>query len=696
MFRSEHFRGDQEERGMLAYELDNVFHYRREEIDNIIIIDAKAQPVELLSDGRWNVTHKNRLTGKLEGKDVKRQLRNQAETVLRYLRPLAANVELQIEAWAVSSAATQEMAHLDEGSIRLGVVSYCGIDAVLSSFLSQENNLEPEILRVSQSQFLSLLRLGIAVPALGHPEPRHAIQYVDRCKRELDFQLYKSFAPSKRRWVVNGTAGMGKSILLAYSIAALASGKKVTVTGGSVKLEDWDADSAGKGLVSLGERAINVYAMKPKQLLVLEESYNRFVGEFSRIAGGSDLPFLKPYFSVWNDSKEIPHGCNIVILDESHDLSATGQAIIKEWHERDEMNYLLLACDHHQKVEGYGSDAVILKGVSFSGRSKRLNKNYRNPFPVFATALSLLCRWFGEEGPQIRPTQNQLKDLLGFDIKTDDRNPDTTSLSMRSDVHPANSWSHCVEMYPTCSSLFDYLGQQNLSREDVLWIRLSKEDADFDYEKLSSYTYHNCNSSEGPETVDKYIKGQEFPVVVIEGFSEPINEWAACDDKSIITDAEREMWKLRRMLYVCCSRANAFLYFVVNTTETPAVKSMKSEVERIVNSLAQPIDPFVNHGTIWAFTVKWGAQCRRFIEVVDLGESLSASYEVDGKKCLELQEPIVVKNLATALGLKPFKIIKDLIAMQIFANINQTLNKDIAEKICELHGFDLLVSPDPQ
>ena len=58
-----------------------------------------------------------------------------------------------------------------------------------------------------------------------------------------------------------------------------------------------------------------------------------------------------------------------------------------------------------------------------------------------------------------------------------------------------------------------------------------------------------------------------------------------------------------------------------------------------------------------------------------------------GKKVLHLKPPIIVKDLAEHLGLKPFQLIKDLMSLQIFANINQTLEGDVAAKVCELHGF---------
>jgi translation initiation factor IF-2 len=57
------------------------------------------------------------------------------------------------------------------------------------------------------------------------------------------------------------------------------------------------------------------------------------------------------------------------------------------------------------------------------------------------------------------------------------------------------------------------------------------------------------------------------------------------------------------------------------------------------------------------------------------------------RKVLHLKPPIIVKDLADHLGLKPFQLIKDLMSLQIFANINQTVEADVAAKVCELHGF---------
>lgn len=59
----------------------------------------------------------------------------------------------------------------------------------------------------------------------------------------------------------------------------------------------------------------------------------------------------------------------------------------------------------------------------------------------------------------------------------------------------------------------------------------------------------------------------------------------------------------------------------------------------------------------------------------------------EGQKIIQLKPPIIVKELAEALGLKPFKVMQDLIALDVFANQNQSIEPDIAAAVCERHGF---------
>jgi translation initiation factor IF-2 len=63
------------------------------------------------------------------------------------------------------------------------------------------------------------------------------------------------------------------------------------------------------------------------------------------------------------------------------------------------------------------------------------------------------------------------------------------------------------------------------------------------------------------------------------------------------------------------------------------------------------------------------------------------SVDASGRKVIQIKPPIVVRALADHLGLKPFQLIKDLMSLQIFANLNQTVEADVAAKVCEMHGF---------
>jgi translation initiation factor IF-2 len=60
-----------------------------------------------------------------------------------------------------------------------------------------------------------------------------------------------------------------------------------------------------------------------------------------------------------------------------------------------------------------------------------------------------------------------------------------------------------------------------------------------------------------------------------------------------------------------------------------------------------------------------------------------------GKKVIHLKTSITVKDLAPLIGIKPFQVIADLMSLQIFANINQTLELDTVAKLCEKHDFVL-------
>ena len=73
-------------------------------------------------------------------------------------------------------------------------------------------------------------------------------------------------------------------------------------------------------------------------------------------------------------------------------------------------------------------------------------------------------------------------------------------------------------------------------------------------------------------------------------------------------------------------------------------------------------------------------------EVASIPAEVEAAPE---QKVLLIKPPIVVKQFANELGLKPHQLIAELMTHNVFANINQTIEPDIAAKIAESHGFIL-------
>ena len=64
--------------------------------------------------------------------------------------------------------------------------------------------------------------------------------------------------------------------------------------------------------------------------------------------------------------------------------------------------------------------------------------------------------------------------------------------------------------------------------------------------------------------------------------------------------------------------------------------------------------------------------------------------EAEPQNVIHIKPPIIVKDLATQLGVKNFQLIKELMTeFNVFVNQNQTIEPDIATKIAEKHGFIL-------
>ncbi len=56
-------------------------------------------------------------------------------------------------------------------------------------------------------------------------------------------------------------------------------------------------------------------------------------------------------------------------------------------------------------------------------------------------------------------------------------------------------------------------------------------------------------------------------------------------------------------------------------------------------------------------------------------------------KIISIKPPVIVSDLADLMGLKPFELMADLIKLEVFVAPHQAIEPDVAEKLCELHGF---------
>ena len=70
----------------------------------------------------------------------------------------------------------------------------------------------------------------------------------------------------------------------------------------------------------------------------------------------------------------------------------------------------------------------------------------------------------------------------------------------------------------------------------------------------------------------------------------------------------------------------------------------------------------------------------------------TTNYESDSSPAREIhfKPPIIVKELASALDLKPNELIHSLLKINVFASINQALDTAIADRICTQYGYRLI------
>jgi translation initiation factor IF-2 len=59
----------------------------------------------------------------------------------------------------------------------------------------------------------------------------------------------------------------------------------------------------------------------------------------------------------------------------------------------------------------------------------------------------------------------------------------------------------------------------------------------------------------------------------------------------------------------------------------------------------------------------------------------------DSGKTVYLIEPVVVRDLAGALQLKPFKVVTDLMELELFKPPNETVDFETAAIVARRHGY---------
>jgi hypothetical protein len=614
----------------MANELDFILHLQNGRKHTLLIVECKSCRITGPEDNRAGfhpVAPKRPWIAHYPGsdapqKDIKEQLARQRQALLTNLEPL--DGELHVAAIVVASQAEglkpdaqlryEEPTLLEVTLVTPGLFAKC-----LDQFLAKS-----PALRVQQSEILRRIRCGQPVPALGHPEIYHAIEYTRRCRSFIDSEIFHHLELTRERWAINGSAGMGKSVLLIYAAMVLITDRTIHSLKGELRiLQSFTEDALKANLPPLEERRVWITAHTAKQRDTLQDMFERFVALYAQIDPYNEFRRVKPEFRVFSEISDI--GCNILLVDEAHDLDPDSENRIRQWYEKGDGRYLVIACDRHQKLRLSKDATRMIEGINFSRCTKKLNRNYRNPFATYAASLGLLFRWFAPAGPKIIPDPITLQDSFGFEDLHQEA-AGNLFLHARNDAHPANNWSHLVASFPSPDAAFRQLSEFPLKKEHVLWVRFSPEAPDFNYENLQRWSYHSVFGSDAPELLNKYVKGQEFPIVVVEGLPEFFS-WATVSSHyhEDSPEARRQMWLARRLVYLAASRANVFLYFIL----PPDLNTdLQPEFTTLFRQLSEPPSQWTTAGKRWEIQVLPTPETEKLSVYLDQIEAEPATVDV--------------------------------------------------------------------
>ena len=590
------YRNDRDTEDLFANEIDYLFHYKRNGKDYLVVVEVKQRKIygdssikKPTSTSQWLLNYDGKI------KNIKKQVLDQGTALKQFCRNIDSR-DPAIQHWIIDLRAGVANVITDIENPNLKLLTLDGFKEEISK---TEN-----VIKVEQSTFLKEIRKGIPSQELGHPEVNNAIQFIKICRQSLDDQIFRFFQPKSRFYALNGCAGMGKSVLLAYSIFVFGTGHAVyTKDDGSTVLETFKKNGE---LPPQDIRWIFVYAVKKKQIDILKSYYESIFKQIEQMAN-SPLPRIQPIFKEWKS--EIDEKCNILIIDEAHDLYLRDQRLIANWlngeNSKFENKYLLVACDRNQAPKRQENEQNIIEGINFSGHSTRLNRIYRCPFSVYVASIGLLFRWFARKGPRVVLSSEKFREHFGFKPKVT-KNEESMMLTMRNDCHPGNNWQQTVDLIENCSMMHSHLSQFNFDRHEVLWACFEKMEPDFDYTEISQkYTYVDLRGDDVGNEIDKNIKGQEFPIVVVEGLPKQTNLLQLITTESredSISDSEKEMWNCRKNIYITCSRASAFLYFISNK-ETSSPENLE-ELEFLMKQVNRSARKKHSSGQSWSFDIR--------------------------------------------------------------------------------------------
>ncbi len=707
-------------RGELEFgtEIDHLLHFKLGGTDYLVVVEVKMQTLEVSEKG-WRATYTAKETGKITKKCAKKQVDRQIQTLWEYIRPITSKVDLKFLGVVVSvdPATTEITASGYEGS-PLVLLPVKKLIPYLYEFFNLDESEEKQAIRlmVSQSPFLALLRMSCPLAPLGHPELKSAISYVERCRRSLDESIYKDFEPTKGHWAINGSAGMGKSVLLAYTAAVLCSGYRLHEYKTGENYVGPAREIFGKiGFKDDKKLSIGILAMSTKQLNSLRFWFQFFVECFQEKDDVGQITFRKPEFLLVRTLDELQRKkWSALLVDECHDILPAAERVLVDAYKQHEF-FLVVACDRHQKLRYSSNDSRILNGLDFGLQTKRLRQNYRNPTPINIASLALMFRWFADGGHKVVPTKEQLTEQFGFTVEGE--RATGYKLKIQTDAHPANAWAHTLASFPDANSAYRQLRAAHLPQQDVLWVRFCDEDQDFDYETLGrQFIYHVCRSVDAQKINDKYIKGQDYPVVVIEGFQ-------GFMDRAETPDEEEKMWSFRRELYLCASRATCFLYLIANVPRTPEVIRIQQEIRNLVSALSVPANYGLGGTKIWEFVITPPELSRNLEFFQDNMPIADADTAIEVEQTTMVSEPvsnlapifapppppapnldpepeawdlwvhgpITLNEFAAEVGRKPFQIMAELIKMNIFLQPNSLIEIPVLEKLTETFGGTLQI-----